>query len=136
MMDDLVFASREEVKAAFMYLLDISCRQLMLIEGIKEEEGWEEELLSILEEKDKAISYIDEMFSGLGEGAGVLKEDPEIRELMLFIKQQEERSQQVLREKAAGIGEKLKSLRQSEKARRAYSGEDMESEGWFFDRYR
>lgn len=134
MMDNFAFEGREEIKAAFMYLLDISCRQLMLVESISDDaSGWEEELLAVLDEKDQAISHIDEIFSRLGEAASSLKEDPEIREIMLFIKQQEERSQQVLKEKAASLGEKLKSLRQSEKARKAYAGEEAESEGWFFD---
>ncbi|SHG54033.1 hypothetical protein SAMN02745221_00442 [Thermosyntropha lipolytica DSM 11003] len=136
-MDSFAFEVREELKAAFMYLMDVSCRQLMVIESISEdEENWEDMLLEVLEEKDKAISFIEEIFSRLGDAAFSIKQDPEIRELMLFIKGQEERSRQLLREKADRIGEKIKALKQNEKARRAYDGEGREGESWFFDRRR
>lgn len=130
------FDIKEEVKAAFIHLLDISCRQLMVLEGIGEEtedSSWEDELLSVLEEKDGVIAYIDELYARLGEDALPVKQDPEIREILLFIKQQEDRSQEIINAKKVGLGEKIKALRQNEKARKAYAAEDAGDEGWFFD---
>lgn len=131
-----VFDIKEEIKAAFIRLLDISCRQLMVLEGIGEEaenSSWEDELLSVLEEKEGVIAYIDELYARIGEDALPVKQDPEIREIMLFIKQQEDRSKDIINEKKAGLGEKIKALRQNEKARKAYAAEDAGDEGWFFD---
>ncbi|MBO8159031.1 hypothetical protein [Thermosyntropha sp.] len=135
MENSFIFEIKEEIKAAFVNLLDVSCRQLMLLQSIKEDEdtGWEDELLGVLEEKDKVIAYIEELYAKIGKENVFVKEDPEIRELMFFIKQQEDQSRAVVEERLEGIGKKIKTLRQNEKVRKAYTPEEKE-EGWFFDR--
>lgn len=144
----------EEVKAFFKEMLNISRRQLKLVENAALDTGIGDELQQLilerqsLEDKINRVRQLAEQYEKIlkhgdsggsisrqpGIYAGYIEQKTEIRDIITLIQANDNQTRVLLAKELNKAGQRLGKARENTKAFQLYNQAQPYSEAWFFDK--